>query len=109
MIACRVLKLRQEGTEVEVPVSLFAPEPGENDWICRFEIGWPEGVYQGWAAGLYGMQALVLALQKIGALLYSSNYHKAGLLMLDKPGNGYGFPLPQNARDWLEGDDARFF
>ncbi len=51
----------------------------------------------------------MLALQKIGATLYASEYHKAGLLMWEKPGNGYGFPLPQNARDWLEGDDARFF
>jgi hypothetical protein len=109
MIARRVLKLRQQGSELEVPVSLFAPEKSGTDWQCRFEIGWPEGVYQDWAAGLDAMQAIVLALQKIGATLYASEYHKAGLLMWDRPGNGYGFPLPQNARDLLEGDDARYF
>ena len=109
LVANRPLRLKLKEGEAEVPIRLFAPVATDQDWICNFEIGWPEGVYQGWAAGLDAMQAIVLALRKIGVTLYASEYHKAGLLMWDRSGNGYGFPLPQNARDLLEGDDSRFF
>ena len=95
MIARRVLKLRQQGLELEVPVSLFAPERSGTDWQCRFEIGWPEGIYQGWAAGLDAMQAVCLALQTIGATLYASEYHQSWIADVGPAGNGYGFPLPQ--------------
>ena len=44
----------------------------------------------------------------IGAEIYSSNYHKAGKLFWDKPGNGYGFPVASSLRDLLQGDDIKF-
>ena len=44
-----------------------------------------------------------------GADLYSSSYHKSGKLILDAPGNGYGFPVVTTMRDLLEGDDAKYF
>ena len=55
------------------------------------------------------MQALVLALQVIGAEVYSSSYHEAGTLYLQDPGKGYGFPVAPTLRDLLIGDDAKFF
>ncbi|MDB5588091.1 hypothetical protein ABIB57_000868 [Devosia sp. UYZn731] len=58
------------------------------------------------AHGQDGVQALLIAMQKIGIELYSSSYHRAGNLMLDRPGSGYGFPVPPIMRDLLVGNDA---
>lgn len=77
-------------------------------WICRYSIGWPDSARDSFGAGVDSIQALHLALQKIGIELYASAYHKAGVLMFDRPGNGYGFPIPKNGRDLLIGDDKIF-
>jgi hypothetical protein len=53
-------------------------------------------------------QALFLALQTIGAEIYTSSYHKAGKLFFDAPGKGYGFPVVPTLRDLLQGDDAKY-
>jgi len=58
--------------------------------------------------GFDSMQALVLALQTIGAEIYSSNYHKVGNLFFDKPRSGYGFPVVPTLRDLLQGADAKY-
>jgi hypothetical protein len=108
LIATRVLKLRQPDGEREVPIRIFAPEPDANSWICRFEIGWPEAPLRRYAGGVDAVQALHLALQMIGVLLYTSEYHEAGKLMFQESGRGYGFPITKNLRDLLIGDDARF-
>jgi hypothetical protein len=108
IIASRVLTLRQGQGEVDVPVHLQAPEQIEGDWICRFEIGWPEEKVERWAAGVDAMQALVHALHMIGAEIYASEPHEAGKLAWLSPGAGYGFPVPGNIRDLLVGGDKRF-
>jgi hypothetical protein len=51
------------------------------------------------------MQAVLLALQMIGTVLYTSDYHKSGKLFWEKPGDGYGFPVPSNLQDMLIGED----
>lgn len=109
IIATRNLRLRSDSGEVDVPVRIFAPE---NDptrgWGCRFEIEWPMGVDALTAHGLDSVQALEIAMKLIGSHLYTSKQHEAGLLMFDKQGAGYGFPVPQNLRDLLVGDDAKY-
>jgi hypothetical protein len=109
VIASRTLTLRDRGGTVEIPVRLFAPEnekPGV--WRCRYEIGWPDGAHALAGYGVDSIQAIVIALGMIGAEIYASNYHKAGTLSWDKPGNGYGFPVAPSIRDLLQGDDARY-
>ena len=110
IVATRTLKLRQVGGDVDVPVTIFAPEEDAvRGWGCRFEIGWPDGVRSLTARGIDSMQALEIALRLIGAQLYTSAHHEAGALMFDKSGAGYGFPVPQTLRDLLIGDDAKYF
>jgi hypothetical protein len=110
LIASRTLKLRQPDGEVDVPVSLFAPARDETrGWGCRFEIGWPDETKSMVARGSDSVQALEIALRLIGTQLYTSVHHGAGTLVFEKPGGGYGFPLPGNLRDMLAGDDAAFF
>ena len=108
LIAQRTLTLASD-PPATVPIRLYAPQKGDGKgWFCRFQIDWPHGTVEkeGWGADQ--VQAIWIALQFIGLNLYHSEYHESGLLYLEKPGSGYGFPVPQNARDMLVGADAEF-
>ena len=109
LIAMRILKLHDGLSDVEVPVRVFLPEEENGSWFCAYEIEWPDRKWSSRAGGYDSAQAIALALQMIGAVIYTSEYHKSGRLMWEKPGGGYGFPVPQSARDLLIGDDANFF
>jgi hypothetical protein len=108
IIATRLLTLRDRGIDRELAIHIHAPERSNTDWICRFEIGWPAGKAERWGAGVDAVQALVSALQMIGAELYTSEQHKSGALAWLSPNRGYGFPVPQGVRDLLVGDDGKF-
>ncbi|MFG1224680.1 DUF6968 family protein [Xanthobacter wiegelii] len=108
MIAERVLMLTQDGTEVAVPVRIFAPVEEKDCWSCRSEIHWPEGGRADTIYGLDAVQALHLTLQAIGSRLYMTDAHKEGRLRSGEPGSGYGFPVLKMMRNELIGDDARF-
>lgn len=109
VIATRTLMLVTDGGNVDIPVRVFAPERNDNAWICRFEINWPEEKRERWGAGEDAVQALLHALQIIGVSIYTSAQHKSGRLMWYESGTGYGFPVTNNLRDLLIGDDAKFF
>ena len=108
VIATRVLKLRNPKGDIEIPIRIFAPERLEIDWGCRVEIDWPDEKLARMAVGGDGVQALDLALKLVGAQVYASDYHEAGKLEWLEPGQGYGFPVPNNMRDMLIGDDKRY-
>jgi Domain of unknown function (DUF6968) len=109
IIASRSLVLRDNNRSVEMPVRIHAPEKARVDWICRFEIEWPEGRVERWGTGVDAVQSLWIALQMIGTEIYTSQWHEAGQLVWLEPGRGYGFPVPNNIRDLLVGDDKKFF
>jgi hypothetical protein len=114
IIANRSLHLQQDGRDVEVPVRVFAPQPDGNAWSCTYEIGWPGETRRSSCVGSDSMQALMLALHMIGTEIYTSDFHKSGVLNWDnskdsKSWKGYGFPVPVTLRDLLVGDDAKFF
>jgi len=44
----------------------------------------------------------------IGAELYTSSYHTKHQLRWDKAGDGYGFPVPNNIRSLLVGEDKKY-
>jgi hypothetical protein len=105
IIATRVLFLHDGNRESEIPIRIHAPERAKVDWICRFEIEWPEGKAERWGAGVDAVQALLIALQMIGAEIYASRHHESGRLIWLERARGYGFPVTNNIRDLLEGDD----
>ena len=107
-IAERILMLRRGSADVQVPIRIFAPEPDGSAWRCRYEIGWPDGVRKRFAGGGDSVQAICLALQMIGADIYTSPHHASGQLRWERDGGGYGFPVPKTIRDLLVGDDATF-
>lgn len=109
VIAARELTYRGAEGDIQVPIRIFAPEKSEaHDWICRFEIDWPDKKAARWAAGFDSAQALVFALQMIGAEIYGSDAHESGRLVWDEPNMGYGFPVMNIIRDLLVGDDKRY-
>jgi len=108
IIAARSLKLRQGSNEIAVPVRIFAPQDDDNQWSCAYEIDWPEGTRKSAGHGADSVQALLLALEMIGSEIYTSDYHKSGCLFFEAVGCGYGFPVPTNLRDLLDGDDAEY-
>jgi hypothetical protein len=108
IIASRTLKVTSEAGTTDVPVNIYAPEPADLDWICRFEIGWASEPQQKYAVGIDAAQALLFAMQMIGAELYASDQHESGRLVWLERGKGYGFPVPAGIRDLLRGDDTRF-
>jgi hypothetical protein len=108
-IAERTLKYKSDKGDLIVTIRVFAPERDGNAWKCRYEIDWPAEKWASYAGGFDSTQALILALQKIGTDIYFSEYHKSGRLFWDNPNNGYGFPLPKDARDNLIGNDAKYF
>ncbi len=109
LIANRMLTLRNGNDQTQIPIRIFAPEKStKGSWFCRYEIDWPSEQHKMAIGGFDSMQALVLALQAVGAEIYSSSYHKSGTLYWDAPKKGYGFPVVPTLRDLLEGDDAKY-
>ncbi len=109
LIAKRTLKITTSSESIEVPVAVFLPRMIGKDWACRFTIGWPDGEIEMDIEGVDGIQALVLALKTIGAIIYSSDHHASGKLIWLDSGKGYGFPITNGLRDMLIGDDKKFF
>lgn len=108
IIATRSLILSDAKGDTEIQIRIFAPEKADVDWKCRFEINWPAGKAERWGAGSDAVQALLIAMQMIGAEIYASDYHESGKLRWLVPGRGYGFPVTNNIRDLLVGDDKTF-
>jgi hypothetical protein len=109
-IANRTLTMERGSSKVSIPIRVFSPVQREaRAWSCQYQIGWPEGQETREIWGMDSMQAVVLTLEAIGSDVYTSSYHKAGVLFFETPGKGYGFPVPLSLRDLLIGDDAGFF
>lgn len=106
IIAFRTLKLTSAIAR-DIRIDIFQPEEKNGAWTCRYVIGWPDQPWESSASGQDSIQALICTLQKIGCELYASEANKSGHLSWDN-WQGFGFPVPQNARDVLIGDDARF-
>ena len=108
-VATRTLRIVEGDNEQEVIVRLFMPEHDGGAWKCAYEIGWPERPRRFRAHGADAIQAILLAMNSIGAELYSSEHHETGGLVYETPGGGYGFPVPHVIRDLLVGDDKTSF
>lgn len=108
VIAERSLSIEDGSEPKACKITMHAPEDTDGIWICRYTIEWPTAPEESFGAGVDAFQALHLTLQKIGITLYASAYHKAGILVFDKPGRGYGFPMPKNGRYLLIGDNKIF-
>lgn len=108
IIARRELTYTNEAGEVvAVPIRLYAPERNALDAKCRVVIEWPDQAEDRTIYGIDEIQAVLLGLQSIGTSIYCSSYHRTGRLFFDRLGTGCGFPVLDNARHLLIGDDKR--
>lgn len=106
LIVSHRLFLKTEAGDGVIEINIHKPEPATTSWSCRYEIDWPEGRQVRDASGIDALQALVLALQMIGADIYTSAYHREGRLRAYDTDKGYGFPVPTSLRNLLVGVDA---
>ena len=109
IIATRILRLSIGEKTLPLAIRMFAPEPADHSWLCRYEIDWPDRPKISAGHGVDGFQAIQLTMQKIGIELYTSQYHSSGALVFEKPNDGYGFPISKHMRDMLVGEDAAQF
>ncbi|TVR07406.1 MAG: hypothetical protein EA385_12895 [Salinarimonadaceae bacterium] len=105
LIISHNIYLKTDVDEIAIEIRLYQPEKHNTAWICRYEVDWPEGSRTFRSSGFDALQALVLALQMIGAEIYSSSYHRAGRLRAYDNEKGYGFPVASSLRDLLVGVD----
>jgi hypothetical protein len=108
IIAERNLFIRGAGTPDRILVTIAMPTQTENAWACRYRIGWPSGERSSEVFGFDSMQALLHAMQAVGAELYSSEAHSSGRLFWTDEDDGYGFPIPKILRDKLNKGDADY-
>lgn len=101
----RELKLAAPTGTLTVAVTISPPVDRGRYWECQYEIGWPEGKKTSEARGADAVQAIHLAMQAISVHLYASKHHQSGKLYWDRPGQGYGFPMPKVGRAQLVGED----
>ena len=101
----RTLTITTPGGDTTVPIHIHAPTEGDRCWECSYSIGWPEGDRNGVVRGFDSLQAVYLTMQRIALELYGSPYHASGNLRWDKPGTGYGFPMPKVGYEDLIGED----
>lgn len=104
IIATRILRI---ANGLPVLIRLHAPEKSGQDWISRFDIDWPGQAISRWGSGVDAVQALIQALQMIGAEVNTSSFSEAGDLAWLPGYHGLGFPVPNNVRHLLNEDDDK--
>jgi len=84
----------------QVTCRFFQPEPKEEqDFQCRYEIGWTEGPRSRKAYGIDEVQALLLAMQMAHADLLSARENNGReVSWLDQ--RSLGLPLANSIRHW---------
>lgn len=92
VIAQRILKINDDARQLDVPVRLYLPIHKGDHWQCEYEIVWPDRTRRHLARGHDSLQALLLAMQMVGAEIYASEAHRSGKLKSEGRNRGYGFP-----------------
>jgi hypothetical protein len=94
-IAERKFTIVKNGTH-HLEISVYAPVKDQGDYRCEYEIK-EEGkiVREGHALGVDSLQAMILALQKLGADIVYSDYAKERKLFWNDQNDDLGLVLPR--------------
>lgn len=83
---------------VETSCRIFGPAYDGQDFSCRYEIGWNEGVRSRESWGVDAFQALLLAMQAVHTdLLVARKEDGREVLWLGQ--QNLGLPIPETIRD----------
>lgn len=86
----------------ETACRFFKPEAEGNDFQCRYEIDWAEGIRSRQAYGVDDVQAFLLAMQMAHADLLSARENDGRqVAWLDQ--RSLGLPIANAIRDWDPG------
>ncbi len=102
VIATRELDIADSGAKVIVGIGTPKNFPDSSDYYCPYEIRGLGNDKIRYAGGIDGVQALLLALQMVGAELYTSEEGKAGTLIW-AGGHDLGFPVSDPISDMIPG------
>ncbi len=96
-----VRKYRADDGARSVAVKIGKPEkmPDHSDYYCPFEIDGIGGGGIDHACGVDAIQALDLAMKKIGVILNCSPEAQAARLSWDGGGDHLGLPIPDSCKD----------
>lgn len=102
VIATRNLYLIGSSSKIEIKIGKPARFSDAFDYYCPYQIIGIGTEKIKYAGGIDAVQALWLALHKIGAELYTSREAKTGLLRWEGDENGIlGFPVMDNLEDLI--------
>ncbi len=102
VIATRELDIADSRAKVIVGIGAPKKFPDSSDYYCPYEIRGLGNDKIRYAGGIDGIQALLLALQMVGAELYTSEEGKAGTLIWVGQ-HDLGFPVPDSISDMIPG------
>lgn len=101
IVANRELALA-DGKKVTVTIGKPEKFPDSEDYYCSYQIIGMGNERVRYAGGIDSIQALLLALNMVGADLYTSDEAKTGVLSWKGGEKGnLGFPVPDTLRDLL--------
>jgi hypothetical protein len=78
-----------------IEVLLYSPVEDGQDYRCKYEIKEQDQLRESYAIGVDSLQALILALQKLGADITFSEYGKARRLYWNNQNDDLGLLLPR--------------
>lgn len=100
VIASRTLRLGTGVDRVTVSIGAPKPYPDGKDFFCPFRIEGLGDDQVKYVGGVDAVQALQLAMHRIGVELYASP-HAATLRWIDPDDPDLGFPVPDNVRELI--------
>jgi hypothetical protein len=92
-----VREFEVDGKSVEC--RFFQPEEYKVDYVCRYEIDWPNNVVTSQSYGVDQVQALLLAMQKAHVELLLAR-SKKGLRVEWLEEENLGLPIASGIQDW---------
>ena len=90
--------------EKEIIIKLGKPKnfPDSPDYYCPYQIVGIGKEKVGYVGGIDEIQALLLSMERVGAILYTSEEYRNGRLRWEGDESGdLGIPVPKNLRDLL--------
>ncbi|WP_121632181.1 DUF6968 family protein [Tropicibacter alexandrii] len=84
--------------DTAMPCRFFKPEPDRGDFLCRYEVDWPDTPWTGVGNGVDTVQALLLAMQAAHIQMIVRRDETGARLLLDGEEN-LAMPLAETVRD----------
>ena len=99
VIGTRILHFDKRSKSIKI--TLFLPYSNDGDYICRYSISWPDRTESGVSRGADLIHAMLLAVKKTNAIIFSSPEAQSGDLEWSPSNNAsclFGKAVPRRLR-----------